>query len=111
MEAKIDLIVIEETQPTEIPEKMKPLLKEFKRVVHGELPNRLPPMRDIQHHIDLISGESLPNLPYYQMNTKESEVYKEKIEKLIHKEHIRESMCNTLKIFKVYLMLLDCTFI
>jgi len=44
----------EVTPPAEIPEKMRPLLEEFKKVMHDELLEGLPPMRDIQHHIDLI---------------------------------------------------------
>jgi len=35
---------------------MKPLLEEFKGVVHDELLEGLSLMKDIQHHIDLISG-------------------------------------------------------
>ena len=76
----------------EVPEKMNSMLEEFKKVVHDELSNELPPMRDIQHHIDLIHGTSLSNLPYYQMNPKKSEILREKVKKLIHKGHIRESI-------------------
>ena len=71
---------------------MKPIMEAFKRVVRDELLEGLPPMRDIQHHIDLISRESLPNLSHYQINPKESEVLREKVEDLIHKELIKKCM-------------------
>jgi len=41
-------VVKEEVTPSiEVPEKMKPILEELKRVVHDELPERLSPMKDI----------------------------------------------------------------
>ena len=55
------LVVKEEVAPPiDIPEEMKPVLEEFKRILPPELPDGLPPMRDIQHHIDVILGASLP---------------------------------------------------
>ena len=45
---KFTLVVKEEvTTPAEILKKMRPLLEEFKGVVHDELPEGLQPMRDI----------------------------------------------------------------
>ena len=37
-----------------IPEIVAPLIVEFNDLFSEELPNGLPPLRDVQHHIDLI---------------------------------------------------------
>ena len=45
---RVALVVKEEIPPLiEVPEKMKSMLEEFKRVVHDELSEGLPCMRDI----------------------------------------------------------------
>ena len=50
--------------PSDAPE-LTELMKEFRDVFPEELPDDLPPMRSIQHAIDLMRGASLPNQPHY----------------------------------------------
>ena len=67
-------------------------LKEFDDVIHKDLLIELPPMRNIQHHIDLIPSASLPNVPHYRMSSNENKIWK------LSKGHIQASMntCETL---------------
>ena len=51
---------------------IKELLEEFKDVFPDELPKGLPPIRGIEHQIDLVSRASLPNRPAYRCNLEEA---------------------------------------
>jgi hypothetical protein len=71
-----------------VPELVKELLGDFADV----FPEGLPPLRDIQHQIDLVSGSNLPNCPHYYMNPKEREELRRHVEDLLVKGHVGESL-------------------
>ena len=78
------IVVREEKEPTEIPPSLIPFLKEFSDVPE-EISHGLPPMRDMQHCIDLVPGSVLPNKPAYRLNPKEHEELQRQVEDLIEK--------------------------
>ena len=73
------------------PMELSDLLKEFQDIMLAEMPNQLPPMREIQHAIDLISGSTLPNVPHYRMSPTKNEELSRQIQDLLDKGFIRES--------------------
>ena len=48
------------------------LLQEFVDVFPAEVPPGLPPIRGIEHQIDLILGETMPNRAAYRTNPEET---------------------------------------
>ena len=68
------------------------LLKEFADVFPTELPKGLPPIRGIEHQIDLIPGVPLPNKAAYRCNPEETKELQRQIEELMSMGYVRESM-------------------
>jgi hypothetical protein len=76
-----------DSQPT--PPSIQPLLDEFADVF---LPSDgLPPLRSIQHSIDLVPGDSFPNAPAYHLAPREDAEIERKLQYLLNSGHIHPS--------------------
>ena len=79
-------LVVEETESEkEFSQEVK-LILEFIDVMPEETPHGLPPMRDIQHHIDLIPSLLFPNKPASIMSPREYEELKTQVDDFLDKE-------------------------
>ncbi|KAJ7979122.1 Transposon Ty3-I Gag-Pol polyprotein [Quillaja saponaria] len=87
-----EVLLDKEEDDSEVPREVQPLLEDFSNLIQSDLPDELSPMRDIQHHIDLVPGAKLFDLTRYRMNPRKSEVLREKIVELQKKCLICESM-------------------
>ncbi|KAK1595953.1 hypothetical protein QYE76_059200 [Lolium multiflorum] len=66
--------------------------KEFQDVFPDELPHGLPPLRGIEHRIDLIPGAPLPNRAAYRTNPEDTKEIQRQIQDLLAKGYVRESL-------------------
>ncbi|XP_074303038.1 uncharacterized protein LOC141637460 [Silene latifolia] len=68
------------------------LLKEFCDVFPEELPVGLPPLRGIEHQIDLIPGAQLPYKPAYRCNPEEAKELQRHVKELVDRGYVQESL-------------------
>ena len=74
----------------EFSQEVKSIL-EFVDVMLEKIPHGLPPMRDIQHQMDLISGLVFPNKLASIMSPKEHEELKIQVDDLLDKGLVQDS--------------------
>jgi hypothetical protein len=67
------------------------VLQEFSDVFPEEVLAGLPPLRGIEHQIDLIPGASLPNRAPYRTNPDETKEIQKQVQELLDKGYIRVS--------------------
>ncbi|RDY10527.1 hypothetical protein CR513_04936, partial [Mucuna pruriens] len=65
---------------------------EFTDVFPNEVPHGLPPLRGIEHQIDLILGCPIPNRPAYRTNPEETKEIQKQVNELLQKGFVRESL-------------------
>jgi hypothetical protein len=68
------------------------ILQEYADVFPNEVPAGLPPLRGIEHQIDLIPGASLPNRAPYRTNPEETKEIQRQVQELLDKGYVHESL-------------------
>ena len=85
------LISIHDVQHS-LPPAVANILQEYSDVFPSEIPAGLPPIRGIEHQIDLIPGASLPNRAPYRTNPEETKEIQRQVQELLDKGYVRESL-------------------
>ena len=72
-------VILTSTNLDDFPTEVRIFLDDYADIIVDELPNALPPVRSISHHIDLIPGASLPNKEPYILTPQENEEIKQQV--------------------------------
>jgi hypothetical protein len=86
------LVSLDDAPSLDISPAVVNLLQEYADVFPTDLPLGLPPLRGIEHQIDLIPGASLPNHAPYRTNPDEMKEIQRQVQTLLDKGYIRESL-------------------
>jgi hypothetical protein len=78
-------VILTSTSMKDLLEEVQELLDNFADIVVDEMPDSLPPIRSISHHIELIPGASLPKKEAYKLTPRENEEVKNQVHELLDK--------------------------
>jgi hypothetical protein len=86
------LVSLDDAPSLDIPPAVADLLQEYADVFPKDLPPGLPPLRGIEHQIDLIPGAQLLNRAPYCTNPDETKEIQRQVQALLDKGYILESL-------------------
>ncbi|RDX76487.1 hypothetical protein CR513_43515, partial [Mucuna pruriens] len=72
------------------------LLQKLTYVFPNEMPHGLPPLRGIEHQIDLVPSCPIPNRPAYRTNPEERKEIQKQVNELLQKGFMREVLVHVL---------------
>ncbi|XP_074319087.1 uncharacterized protein LOC141656020 [Silene latifolia] len=75
-----------------LPADIRSLLEQYQDVFSTDLPSGLPPLRGIEHQIDLVPGSVLSNRPAYRCDPDARRELHKQIDELMNKGFVRESL-------------------
>ena len=87
---KGEVLVSNDMQPVSLG--VSNVLQDYGDVFPEEVPAGLPPLRGIEHQIDLIPGATLPNRAPYRTNPEETKEIQKQVQALLDKGYIRVSL-------------------
>ena len=83
-------VILTNTFMDDLLEEIQELLENFADIIVDESPHSLPPIKSINHHIDLIPEANLPNKVAYRLIPRENEEVKKQVQELLDKGLVRE---------------------
>lgn len=72
-------------------ERMEHIIRKYESVFTEDLPSGLPPIREVDHNIEIPEGQRIPNRPIFQLSPAELLATREYIIKLLRTGKIRRS--------------------
>ena len=85
-------VILTANDMTSLPSIVSTVLQDYNDVFPEEVPAGLPPLRGIEHQIDLIPGASLPNRPPYRTNPEETKEIQRQVQELLDRGYVHESL-------------------
>ncbi|XP_027158479.1 uncharacterized protein LOC113760107 [Coffea eugenioides] len=80
-----EVLVVTSDLINTLPSSIASLLQDYEDVFPDEIPNGLPPIRKIEHQIDLVPSALLPNRPAYKMGPDKTKELQRQIEEFLTK--------------------------
>ena len=74
-----------------VPKCVEDVLKRYQDVMPEDLPNKLPPRREVDYKIEVKPGTEAPLKAPYRLSQKELEELKSKLDELLAKGYIRQT--------------------